>query len=325
MSEENAVERPEFGATFDVLIVGGGPAGASTAIYTVRAGLSTLIVDKGLNTGALAMSTKIANYPGIPETITGAELLSRIRAQAQAFGAQMIQDRVLSAELTSDPKVLWCSSGYYRGRAVVIATGAMGRTQTIPGEERLVGRGVSYCATCDGAFCRDEVVAVVGNGAEALEEALPLTRFARHIHLLPPADLRAPEPLVAEVRRHALIEVHPPARLLEVVGDQRVTGVRIAPRAGGPESALPVTGVFVYTQGNRPITGFLEGQIELSSSGCIVVDESLQTSVPGVFAVGDVLCTHLRQAVLAAADGARAGMAIERLLSGRASLRPDWA
>jgi thioredoxin reductase (NADPH) len=319
-----AAGQPSPDITYDVLIVGGGPAGTSAAIYTVRAGLSTLIVDKGTNNGALAMSTKIANYPGIPETITGAELLRRIHDQALGFGAQLVQDRVLSAELTVDPKVLWTTQGLYRGRAVVIATGSMGRTQTVPGEERLLGRGVSYCATCDGAFCRGEEVAVTGHSTEALEEALLLTRWANRVHLLPPTpDFRAPQPLVTEVLEHPKIEVHPPSRVLEIVGDKAVTGLRMAPRGDG-ERTLTVTGVFIYTQGNRPITDFVKGQLEINSLGCIAVDESRQTSVPGVFAVGDVLCTHLRQAVIAAADGAIAGMAVERYLSGRAKLRPDW-
>jgi thioredoxin reductase (NADPH) len=320
----STIEQPSGETVYDVLIVGGGPAGASTAIYAVRAGLRTLIIDKGPGNGALAMSTKIANYPGIPETVTGAELLRRMHDQALGFGAQLVQDRVLSVELTTDPKVLWTTQGFYRGRTVVIATGSMGRTQTVPGEERLVGRGVSYCATCDGAFCRGEEVAVVGNTAEALEEALLLTRWARRVHLLPPtADFRAPQLLVTEVLGHPNVEVHPPSRVLEIVGDALVAGVRIAPRGDG-ERILPVTGVFIYSQGNRPITDFLKGQIETSVSGCIVVDESRQTSIPGVFAVGDVLCTHLRQAVIAAADGAIAGMAVERHLSGRARLQPDW-
>ena len=317
-------DQPTGETTHDVLIVGGGPAGTATAIYTVRAGLSTLIVDKGVNNGALALTTKIANYPGVPETLTGAELLARMREQALGFGARIIQDRVLSAELTSAPKVLWTTEGFYRGRVVVIATGSMGRTLTAPGEERLVGRGVSYCATCDGAFCKGEEVAVVGNTPEALEEALLLTRWASRVHLLPPvADFRAPQPLVTEVLEHAKVEVHPPSRLLEIVGDKTVSAVRVSPRGDG-EQTVAVTGVFIYTQGNRPITDFLKGQVEMSASGCIVVDESRQTNVPGVFAVGDVLCTHLRQAVIAAADGAIAGMAVERYLSGRARLRPDW-
>lgn len=309
---------------YDVLIVGGGPAGTSAAIYTVRAGLSTLIVDKGVSNGALALTTKIANYPGVPETVTGAELLRRMREQALGFGAKLVQDRVLSADLAPDPKVLWTSGGFYRGRTVIIATGSMGRAQTLPGEERLVGRGVSYCATCDGAFCKGEEVAVVGNTPEALEEALLLTRWARRVHLLPPAEFRAPQPLVTEVLEHPQVEAHPPSRVLEIIGEQTVSGIRVAPH-NGDERTMAVTGVFVYTQGNRPITDFLKGQIEMSTAGCIVVDESRQTSVPGVFAVGDVLCTHLRQAVIAAADGAIAGMSVERYLSGRARLRPDWS
>jgi thioredoxin reductase (NADPH) len=212
----------------------------------------------------------------------------------------------------------------YRGRVVVIATGAMGRTRRIPGEERLLGRGVSYCATCDGPFFSGKEVAVVGNNDEAVEEALTLTRFATRVHLLSPtAELQSSPELTEEVTAHPQVSLHLATRVREILGEERVEGVRIASR--GEERILPVAGVFVYLQGNVPVTDFLGDQLPVEEGGCLVVDENFQTPIPGVFAIGDVLCRHLKQAVVAAADGVRAAMAIDRYLSGRGKLRPDWS
>lgn len=310
---------------YDVIVIGGGPAGTATAIYTARAGLKTLVLDKGLRTGALGWAEAIVNYPGVPGEIAGADLLARMRDQAEGFGATYVQERVLGADLGDEVKAVWGNAGYYRGKVVVIATGSMGRSSTLPGEERLLGAGVSYCATCDGAFFRDKQVAVAGNGEEAAEEALLLTRFASLVHLLvQTAGLNVPAELEQQLQEDPKITVHLATRVREILGEEQVEGVRIV-EAGGVERELPVDGIFLYLQGRQPITGFLEGQLETSESGCLAVDESQQTSIPGVFAVGDVLCTHLRQAVVAAGEGAIAGMSIERYLSGREQLRPDWS
>jgi thioredoxin reductase (NADPH) len=310
---------------YDVIIIGGGPAGATAAIYTARAELKTLVLDKGLGAGALGMTSKIANYPGVPGKVSGAELVKRIRGQAESFGAHFVQDKVLTTNLRGEVKEVYGSKGVYSGRAVVIATGAMGRTYTMPGEEQLVGRGVSYCATCDGAFFRDQEVAVAGNNDEAVEEVLFLTKLARRVHLLVPTpELKASPDLAAEVSQHPRAEIHLATRLREVVGEQKVEGVRVVPR-GGEEQMVPVAGVFIYLQGGKPITDFLDGQLPITETGCLAVDETMQTNVPGVFAVGDVLCNHLKQAVIAAAEGASAAMALQRYLSGRDKLRPDWS
>lgn len=310
---------------YDVIIIGGGPAGATAAIYTARAALNTLVVDKGLTAGALGTSGKIANYPGVPGEISGAELVARIRAQAESFGAHFMQDKVLTTSLQGEVKEIHGGKGVYRSRAVIIATGSMGRPQAIPGEERLLGRGVSYCVTCDGAFFRGQEVAVAGGNDEAAEEALLLTRFARQVHLLvPTAELKASPGIVAEVSHHPQVEVYLATRLREILGEQQVEGVRVA-LAKGEERILPVTGVFIYLQGGRPITDFLDGQLPLTEGGCLLVDEAMQTGIPGVFAAGDVLCKHLKQAVIAAAEGAKAAMTAERYLSGRDRLRPDWS
>jgi thioredoxin reductase (NADPH) len=310
---------------YDVIVIGGGPAGTSAAIYTARAGLKTLVLDKGLRTGALGWAEAIANYPGVPGKVAGAELLARMRGQAESFGATYVQERALGADLQDKVKSVWGSEGYYRTKTLVIATGSMGRTNTLPGEERLVGAGVSYCATCDGAFFRDKQVAVAGNGEEAAEEALLLARFASQVQVLvPTAGLNVPPELEAQLQEQPKVTVHLATRVREILGEEQVVAVRVS-EPGGAERELPVDGIFLYLQGRQPITGFLEGQVDTTESGCLVVDGSQQTHVPGVFAVGDVLCTHLRQAVVAAAEGAIAGMSIERYLSGREQLRPDWS
>ncbi|MBC7235997.1 MAG: FAD-dependent oxidoreductase [Chloroflexi bacterium] len=310
---------------YDVIVIGGGPAGSTAALYAVRAGLSTLVLDKGVTAGSLGMASKIANYPGIEGTIEGAELVRRMRRQAEGFGAKFVQARVLGTWLEEDPKQIQSTQGIHFARAVIVATGSMGRAATIPGEERLIGRGVSYCATCDGAFFRGEPVAVAGNSDEALEEALFLARFASEVHLLSPTpQLQAEEHMVQEVLQEERILLHPEVRLVEILGDGEVTGVKVRPREG-EEKIVSVKGVFLFLQGRRPITDFLGDQVNLSESGCVEVDETLQTRVPGVFAAGDVLCNHIKQAVIAAAEGARAAIAADRYLSGRKNLRPDWA
>ncbi len=310
---------------YDVAIIGGGPAGASAAIYTARGKYRTLVLDKGLTAGALGLTHQIANYPGVPNAVSGAELLAIMRQQAESFGAEFVQDRVLSVDLAGDPKVIITGEGAYTARAVILATGSMGRARGVKGEEEFLGRGVSYCATCDGAFFQGLEVAVAGNTDEAAEEALHLAKYASRVHLLVPTpELKVGEQLAQAVESHPVIDVHYGTRLREILGDRLVTGVRIAPR-DGEETILPVRGAFVYLQGNRPITDFLQGQIPVNETGCLQVDAQYQTSIPGVFAVGDLLCNHVKQAVVAAADGVIAAMAVDRLLSGRAALRPDWS
>ncbi len=307
---------------YDVVIIGGGPAGATAALYAARADLKTLVVDKGLTAGALGMAGQIANYPGVPGPVSGAELVARIRQQAASFGAQFVTDKVLRVEL-GEPKQVWGSQGLYQGRALIIATGSMGRTNYLPGEGELVGRGVSYCATCDGAFFRGSEVAVIGNNDEAVEEALVLTRFAAHVHVLSPtAELKASPELAEELARHPQATVHLAVRVRQIVGENKVEGVRF--EEAGEETLLPVSGVFVYLQGNVPVTDFLYGQLPTGEGGCLVVDSDYQTPVPGVFAVGDVLCTRIRQASVSTAQGVAAALAVDRYLRGREKLKPDW-
>jgi len=308
----------------DVLIIGGGPAGATAALYAARAGRSCRTVDKGVASGALGTSREIANFPGFAEPISGSDLVERLRAQAARYGAEFITDRVTAANLDGPEKTAYGSQGTYRGRTMIVATGSMGRTAPLPGEERLVGRGVSYCATCDGFFFRNQVVAVAGATDEAAEEALVLARLARRVHFLLPAEaLRGPSELARKLEDEPAIEMHRSTRVEEVLGADRVEGVRV--KTQGVASEIKLDGLFLYLQGARPIVDFLGGGAGLSPDGCLVVDELFQTTVPGVFAAGDVLCKHLKQAVIAAAEGATAAVAADRYLSGHAKLRPDWS
>jgi thioredoxin reductase (NADPH) len=311
-------------SNFDVIIIGGGPAGASAAIYTARTELRTLVIDKGLTAGALGITSKISNYPGVPGPVNGAELVQIMRQQAESFGAEFLTDKVVGVDLTSDPKMVIAGTGSYQAKVIFLATGSMGRTNTTPGEEKFLGRGVSYCATCDGAFFRDQPVAVIGNNDEALEEALFLTKFADPIHLIVPTPtLKAQDKLVAEAKNHPKIKLQTGTRLKEIYGNGKVEGIRLHSRGGDPQE-LPVNGVFVYLQGNQPITDYLLGQLETTPEGCLVVDRDLQTTIPGVFAIGDLLCTHIKQAVIAAADGVIAAMGADKYIRGRTGYQPDW-
>ena len=309
---------------YDVVIIGGGPGGASAAIYTARADLRTLVIDKGLTAGALGITGKISNYPGVPGPVTGAELVEIMRQQAESFGAKFITDKVVGVDISGERKMVMAGTGAFYAKVLILATGSMGRTSVVKGEEEFLGRGVSYCATCDGAFFREQTVAVIGNNDEALEEALFLTKFAAKVHLVVPTpELKAREVLAAEAKSHPKIEMQLGTRLKEIVGNGQVAGVRVHPR-DGEEQTLPVTGAFVYLQGGKPITDYLMEQLETQPNGCLLVDKEMQTSVPGVFAIGDLLCTHVKQAVIAASDGVIAAVAADKFINGRKAIQNDW-
>ncbi|MCA9936530.1 MAG: FAD-dependent oxidoreductase, partial [Anaerolineales bacterium] len=280
--------------------------------------------DKGLTAGALGITGKISNYPGVPGPVTGAELVEIMRGQAESFGAKFITDKVVGIDMDSEPRAVMAGTGTFTTKAIILATGSMGRTSVVKGEEELLGRGVSYCATCDGAFFREQTVAVVGNNDEALEEALFLTKYVAKVYLIVPTpELKAREFLAHEVMEHEKVEVMLGTRLKEIVGTTLVEGVRVHPR-GGAEQVLPVTGAFVYLQGGKPITDYLMEQLETTPEGCLAVDHEMQTAVPGIFAVGDLLCTHIKQAVIAASDGVIAAIAADKFIHGRKKLQMDW-
>ena len=309
---------------FDVIIIGGGPGGTAAAIHTARLELRTLVIDKGLTAGALGIRSKISNYPGAPGTVSGAEIVETMRKQAEFFGAEFLTDKVVGVDLSAEPRLVFAGTNTFETKVVILATGSMGRINVVIGESELLGRGVSYCATCDGAFFRDQTVAVVGNNDEALEEALFLTKFAEKIHLIVPTPkLKAHESLVSEVNHNSKIEIRLATRLKEIIGEGQVTGVHDHPR-GGQEEVLPVTGAFIYLQGGRPITDYLMDQLETTADGCLSVDNVMQTNLAGIYAVGDLLCTHVKQAVIAAADGVIAAVEADKYVHGRKQLRADW-
>ncbi|MGE5589850.1 MAG: NAD(P)/FAD-dependent oxidoreductase [Bacillota bacterium] len=303
---------------YDVAIVGAGPAGASAALYAARGRLSTLVLDKAPGSGALAITHQIANYPGVEETLTGEELVERMRRHASSFGARFVQTSVQGVSLEGEEKELYTNDGIVRARSVIIAVGARGRATKLPGEAELLGRGVSYCATCDAAFHQGRVAAVVGDNEEAVHEARVLAQFASRVHLLVPGQTVWGMDS-GEFPDLPNLTVHLQTRTLGVEGNPWVTGVRIQPRGGGDE-VLPVQGVFIYLSGSKPATDFLMGQVPTDEGGYVQADETMATPVPGVFAAGDARRTPVKQAVIAAADGALAAIAAEKFVHGRKRL-----
>lgn len=314
--EENTVH--------DVIIIGGGPAGASCAIYTSRARLTTLVLDKSASAGALGLTSKIANYPGVRGEVQGLALVETMRAQAKDFGSEFARSTVVGVDFEMEPKVIYTSDSVYAARTVVVATGSMGRKARVPGEEKLIGRGVSYCATCDAAFYIDKEVAVVGDSDLAVEESLFLTRFARRVHLIVShKELQSWRELTAAVVENPSITIHYQVRLAEIVGDDMVGGLQLAEPTGDVDF-LPVDGVFILLTGTSPTTDFLAGALPLTENGCIQVDTERNTPIPGVYAIGDVTCTHIKQAAVAAADGVIAALSIDKYLNRRERVRVDY-
>lgn len=307
---------------YDVIIIGGGPGGATAALYAARADLKTLVLDKSMAAGALGMTTNVDNYPGMPKT-TGPEIVKTIRGQAESFGATFEQDPVIGVNLGGETKEIYGNKGVYKGRAVILATGGMGRSNFVPGEEPLVGKGVSYCATCDAAFFRNEPVAVVGSGEQAVEEALFMTRFADQVTLVHTGkEPKAPPEMLHELKENPKIKLHS-GRLLAVEGEQKVTGIKVSSPEG--DQVLAVSGVFIFLQGNKPVIDYLMGTVPTTENGCIKINrDTFETEVEGVFAIGDLLCTEIKQAVIAASEGCQAAIHAEKRLRGRKQALRDW-
>ena len=309
---------------FDVVIVGGGPAGCACALYTARADLKTVILDKNPAVGALAITHKIANYPGVAGDMSGSTLLDMMRDQAVEYGSVYQRSQVFNVDVEGPLKKAYTPEGIFAGRALVLATGAMGRKASFPGEAEFLGRGVSYCATCDGAFYRDREVAVVGSNLEALEEAQVLTKFASTVHWITPKVPKSDDMHSQQLLEMGNVKPWNRARLLNIQGDMMgVNSLNIKPLDESPMD-LPVDGVFIYQSGSKPITDFINGQVVLNSDGGVRVDEMMNTSVDGVWAIGDIRNTPFKQAVVAAGDGCVAAMSIDRFLNSRKIIKPDW-
>ncbi|CAG7624828.1 NAD(P)/FAD-dependent oxidoreductase [Paenibacillus allorhizosphaerae] len=305
---------------YDVIIIGGGPAGASAAVYTARGQLTTLVLDKAPNAGALALTHKIANYPGVREELTGTQLLERIRDQGRSYGAEFKHTTITAVDLEGETKYVFTADGMFEARAVIVATGSKGRNRMLPGEERLLGKGVSTCTTCDGAFYAGKAVAVIGDSEEALDEVLALSRIVSKINfIIPRSELQG----VRTIPELANSEVRFRTRPLEIIGEDRVQGLRIK-TASGEEEIVDVDGVFIFLSGSKPGTDLLEGQVPLDSEGYMVLDELMQSVVPGVFGAGEVRRTPVKQAVVAAADGAIAAMAADKFIHRREHAIPQY-
>jgi thioredoxin reductase (NADPH) len=299
-----------------VVILGTGPAGYTAAVYAARANLAPVVVEGNQPGGQLTTTTDIENYPGFPEAISGYELMDRMRQQAARFGARFVSGLATKAELSHKPIRITLDSGEtFETMTLIIATGASAQYLGIESEQKLMGRGVSACATCDGAFYRNVPVAVVGGGDTAMEEALFLTRFASRVHLIHRRDeFRASKIMSERVLKHPKIEVLWNTVVQEVrdVAQNKVTGLQLKNIKTNTLSELPVNGLFMAI-GHRPNTKIFQGQLELDDKGYVVA-QNTRTSIEGVFAAGDVQDPEYRQAVTAAGSGCTAALEVERYL-----------
>ena len=297
-----------------VLIIGSGPAGLTAAIYAARANLEPIVLAGSTPGGQLMLTSEIENYPGFPDGIDGPEMMGRFRAQAARFGSHIVDVDVDRVDFSSRPFRAWARGVEYRAESVIIATGASALWLNIESEQRLRGRGVSACATCDGFFFRDREIAVVGGGDSAMEEANYLTRFASKVHLLHRRDgFRASKIMIDRTYGNPKIEVHTNTTIDEVLGDTKVEGLRLRDTRTGDLREMPVGGLFIAI-GHKPNTDVFASWLDTDEKGYLVAHEHTSSRIPGVFIAGDVNDHRYRQAVTAAGDGARAAIDAERWL-----------
>ena len=301
----------------DVIIIGSGPAGYTAAVYTARAGLAPLVFEGSVTAGgALMQTTEVENFPGFPDAVLGPDLMGAMRKQAQRFGAELVADDVTSVDLLASPPVVRAGELEYRARTVIVATGSRYRQLGVPGEKELAGHGVSWCATCDGFFFRDQDIAVIGGGDSALEEALFLTRFARSVTVIHRRDaLRASRVMQDRALANPKIRFLWDSLVTEITGDGKVSGVKVRNVKTGREQAVAVTGVFEAI-GHDPRSELFAGQLPADADGYLLVaSPSTRTGIEGVFACGDVVDHTYRQAVTAAGSGCAAALDAERWLA----------
>jgi thioredoxin reductase (NADPH) len=299
----------------DVVILGSGPAGYTAALYAARANLKPLVL-KGLEAGGqLMLTTDVENYPGFPDGIMGPELMEAMEKQAARFEAEIVAQSATRVDLSERPFRVWAGDQEWRAATVVVATGATAKWLDVPGEERLRGRGVSACATCDGFFFRDRDLVVVGGGDTAMEESNFLTKFAKKVSIVHRRDeFRASKIMQDRALSNPKVDVIWDTEVDEVTGDDAVTGVKLRNVRSGDVTDFATDGVFMAI-GHTPNTQLFEGQLELTKAGYIVIEEpTTKTSVPGVFAAGDVTDSIYRQAVTAAGQGCKSAMDAERFL-----------
>ncbi|GAB3621273.1 thioredoxin-disulfide reductase [Glutamicibacter endophyticus] len=302
----------------DVIIVGSGPAGYTAAIYTARANLNPLVIAGSVTAGGELMNTTdVENFPGFPEGIMGPDLMDNMQKQAERFGAEVMYDDVAAVDLDDEIKTVTLNDGkQFRAHSIILSTGSAYRELGLADEKRLSGHGVSWCATCDGFFFRDQQIAVVGGGDSAMEEALFLTKFASKVYVVVRRDeLRASKIMGDRAQAHEKIEFVWNSEVSAIQGGEKVSGLVVKNRHSGEETTLDVTGVFVAI-GNDPRIELVKDKLELTADGTIAVEgRSSRTSVKGVFAAGDVVDSTYRQAITAAASGCAAAVDVEHYLA----------
>ena len=300
---------------YDMAIIGGGPGGYTAALYAARAGMSVVVLEKLSAGGQMAQTQQIDNYPGFPDGVDGFELAELMQNQAHRFGAETEYAEVYSLDLQAQPRVIETSEGQFLARTVVIATGAGPRELGLPREKTLVGRGVAYCAACDGMFYRNKTVVVVGGGNSAAADALLLSRIAKKVILVHRRDtLRATKVYHAPLMNAENVEFLWNSAVTELEADGRLQAVVVKNLVSGEESRVECDGIFISV-GRNPASGLVKDQLELDAAGYILAGESTETSIPGVYAVGDVRTKQLRQIVTAVSDGAMAATMAEEYLA----------
>ncbi len=317
LTHEAVAEAPAA-ENYDLIILGGGPAGLSAGIYASRARINTLLIEKGVPGGQAAVTSHIENYPGFPEGVEGPDLGQRMKDQAVTFGLHVLSAIVSQVTVQGETKLVHTDHGVLRARALIVASGAQSVPLGVKGELEMRGRGVSYCATCDGAFFHDAVVAVVGGGDSAIEEAIYLTRFAKEVIVIHRRNaLRATRILQDRALTHPKVRMMWDSVVDEVAGENVVQSLVVRNVKTGAKSNVAVDGVFVYV-GQKPNTEFLGNALKLDERGYIVTNEEMETSAPGVFAAGDVRAKTLRQVITACADGALAAVNADKFLQEQA-------
>ena len=307
MNQENEQQ------AFDIIIIGGGPAGLSAAIYTSRDRLSTILIEKGINGGMINEAEKVDNYPGFPEGISGLDLTARMFEQAQKYGLKDLNAEVTSIEASGKHGFkVKTAEAEYSGKAVIIAGGSDKMKMDAPGEKEFAGRGVSYCATCDAPFYTNKIVAVVGGGNSALYEAMHLAKFASKVYIIHRRDQLRATPVVQErAKSEPKIEFVLSSIIEAVEGSAFVEKIKLKNVANGKQSELKLDGIFVSI-GLKPNTGYLKGVVEMDEAGMIMVNDRMETSVPGIFAAGDIRHNSIRQTIAAAGDGAVAALSAKK-------------
>ena len=300
---------------YDIIIIGGGPGGYTAALYAARAGLDVIVLEKLSAGGQMALTSQIDNYPGFEEGVDGFELGEKMQAGAEKFGAKTEYAEVFSVDLSAVPKIVETSEGTFYGHTVVFATGASPRELGVTGEKELVGRGVHYCAACDGMFYKGKTVVIVGGGNTAAADAMVLSRIAKKVILVHRRDtLRATKIYHEPLKKAENVEFHWNSVVSEFISEGKVTGIKIKNVHTGEEELFHCDGVFISV-GRKPATELVNEQLDLDASGYIVADESTKTNISGVYAVGDVRTKKLRQIVTAVSDGAIAAHEAEEYLA----------